>query len=256
MRETRLRLARALVLLAGSCAAVGALAVTPAAASSSAPATTEPAASPAIIGGSTAQNPGYIARFNGHANGYTFFCTSTLIAQRWVLTAKHCLYDNNEQRLTDIDLYIGSNSAGGGVHAKAASTYLYADGDLALIKLNTNGGNTYSKLSSSTGDARVGDGATVYGWGATQSTDEGNHQSNVLKKANVTISDTNDSDNFGGPAISARTPNGAVAGGDSGGPMLDNGIQVGVASTSDRSSITTYGSVAAGRAWIRQTAGV
>ncbi|ATY13477.1 serine protease [Amycolatopsis sp. AA4] len=244
-------LTRALAVLTGSCAALGALAVTPASASPAAP-----DAQPSIIGGSTAQNPGYLTRFNGHANGYTFFCTSTLIGSRWVLTAKHCMYDNNGQRLTDIDLYIGSNSASGGVHAKAASTYVYSGGDLALIKLNTNGGSTYARLASSSDDAQEGDSATVYGWGATQSTDEGHHQSSVLKRAAVTITNTQDSDNAGGPAITASTPNGAVAGGDSGGPMVDGGVQVGVCSTSDRSSVTTYGSVAAGRDWIQQISGV
>ncbi|MFB9930306.1 S1 family peptidase [Amycolatopsis halotolerans] len=244
-------LTRALAVLTGSCAVLGAAAVTPASAS---PAT--PEAQPSIIGGSTAQNPGYITRFNGHANGYTFFCTSTLIGSRWVLTAKHCMYDNNGQRLTDIDLYIGSNSASGGVHAKASSTYLYSGGDLALIKLNTDGGSTFARLASSSNDAQEGDSATVYGWGATQSSDEGHHQSSVLKQAVVTISNTQDSDNSGGPAITASTPNGAVAGGDSGGPMVDDGVQVGVCSTSDRSSVTTYGSVAAGRDWIQQTSGV
>jgi secreted trypsin-like serine protease len=255
MRAISGRFARAAALLAGSCAALATLAAVPAAAST--PVTPlSPGAAPSIIGGSTAQNPGYITRFNGHANGYTFFCTSTLIGARWVLTAKHCMYDNNGQRLTDIDLYVGSNSASGGVHAKAASTYLYSGGDLALIKLNANGGSTFARLAASSSDAEEGDAARVYGWGATQSSDEGNHQSSVLKQASVTISDTNDRDYFGGPAITADTPNGAVAGGDSGGPMLDGGVQVGVCSTSDRYSTTTYGSVAAGRTWIRQTSGV
>ncbi|AHH98053.1 trypsin-like serine protease [Kutzneria viridogrisea] len=253
MRDNSRGPLRALALLVGSCAALGSLALVPATASAAPVPNT---ASPSIIGGSTAQNPGYIARFNGHANGYTFFCTSTLISARWVLTAKHCMHDNNGDVLTDIDLYIGSNSASGGVHAKAANSYLDPSGDLALIELDTDGGSTFAKLASSSSDAKRGDRATVYGWGATQSTDEGHHQSPVLKKATVTVSNTNTTDNDGGPAISASTPNGAVAGGDSGGPMVDNGVQVGVCSTSDRSSTTTYGSVAAGRDWIRQTSGV
>ncbi|MEV6826340.1 trypsin-like serine protease [Amycolatopsis sp. NPDC051102] len=247
--------ARSAALLAGSCAAFAVLAAAPASASTTIT-PLSPDAQPSIIGGSTAQNPGYITRFNGHANGYTFFCTSTLIGARWVLTAKHCMYDNNGQRLTDIDLYVGSNNASGGVHAKASTTYVYSGGDLALIKLNTNGGSTFARLADSSSDAQEGDAARVYGWGATQSTDEGSHQSAVLKQASVQVSDTNASDYFGGPAITADTLDGAVAGGDSGGPMLDGGVQVGVCSTSDRSSTTTYGSVAAGRGWIRQVSGV
>ncbi|GHF94196.1 MULTISPECIES: S1 family peptidase [Amycolatopsis] len=255
MRHPSGRFARAAALLVGSCAAFATLAAAPASAST--PVTPlPPDAQPSIIGGSTAQNPGYITRFNGHANGYTFFCTSTLIGARWVLTAKHCMYDNNGRRLTDIDLYVGSNSASGGVHVKASTTYVYSGGDLALIKLNANGGSTFARLADSSSDAQEGDSARVYGWGATQSTDEGSHQSAVLKQASVRISDTNDSDYFGGPAITADTLDGAVAGGDSGGPMIDGGVQVGVCSTSDRSSTTTYGSVAAGRSWIRQVSGI
>ncbi|EOD66332.1 S1 family peptidase [Amycolatopsis vancoresmycina] len=248
-------LARSAALLAVSCAAFATLAAAPASAGT--PVTPVPSgAEPSIIDGSTAQNPGYITRFNGHANGYTFFCTSTLIGSRWVLTAKHCMYDDNGRRLTDIDLYVGSNSASGGVHAKASATYVYSGGDLALIKLNTTGGGTFARLAGSSSDAQEGDSARVYGWGATQSTDEGNHQSAVLKQASVRIADTGATDYFGGPAIAADTLDGAVAGGDSGGPMIDDGVQVGVCSTSDRSSTTTYGSVAAGRGWIRQVSGI
>ncbi|SFW86198.1 S1 family peptidase [Amycolatopsis australiensis] len=255
MRKSSGRFARAAAALAGSCAAFATLAAAPASATTTVT-PMPPGAQPSIIDGSTAQNPGYITRFNGHANGYTFFCTSTLIGARWVLTAKHCMYDNTGSRLSDIDLYIGSNSASGGVHAKASSTYVYSGGDLALIKLDTTGGSTFSRLASSSSDAQVGDAARVYGWGATQATDEGNHQSSVLKQASVQISDTYADDYFGGPGIAADTLDGAVAGGDSGGPMIDDGVQVGVCSTSDRSSTTTYAGVAAGRDWIRRITGI
>ncbi|MEU5693576.1 trypsin-like serine protease [Actinosynnema sp. NPDC020468] len=252
MRQSHGRLVRAATLLAAGVTALSALTTATAVAAPTTPTGT----SPAIIGGSTAQNPGYITRFNGHSGTYTYFCTSTLIAARWVLTARHCVFDSNNRQISDIDLYVGSNQSNGGTHVKASAVYTYGSGDLALLKLNANGGTTFAKLASGTGDARVNDAATVYGWGSTSKDNEGQNQSPVLKKAEVTISSVNSQDYVGGPSIQARTPNGAVAGGDSGGPMLDKGIQVGVASTSNRSTVTDYASVGAARSWIRQISGV
>ncbi|WP_103349865.1 trypsin-like serine protease [Amycolatopsis sp. CA-128772] len=251
MQKYRGRFVRAAILVAIASAALTALAGAPAQAS---PAPT--GNQPSIIDGSTAQNPGYITRFNGHSGDYTYYCTSTLIASRWVLTAKHCLFDNDGNKMQDIDLYVGSNQANGGRHVKAASTYFYVGGDLALLELNATGGSTYSRLANSRSDARVGNTVTVYGWGSTVPYDEGQHQSPGLKKANVRISSVNSNDTYGGPSIQANYLDGGPAGGDSGGPMIANGIQVGVSSTSDRSNVCDYASVSAGRDWIRQISGV
>ncbi|OEV22723.1 trypsin, partial [Streptomyces nanshensis] len=64
-----------------------------------------------------------------------------------------------------------------------------------------------------------------------------NCQSRYLKYANVVVTG-GCQDAYCGSAICARRGDGITAGGDSGGPMMANGAQVGVASTSDRQSNT------------------
>jgi hypothetical protein len=62
-------------------------------------------------------------------------------------------------------------------------------------------------------------------------------------------------DYFGGPAVRSRGISGTTGWGDSGGPQMYNGVQVGVCSTGTNTE-QTYASVAANRDWIRTVAGV
>jgi hypothetical protein len=82
----------------------------------------------------------------------------------------------------------------------------------------------------------------------------------VLKTANVRVTGRS-VDNDGGRAIASQGVNGAAWHGDSGGPEVYNGAEVGVASTAGNSGSNThgtqnYGSIAASRSWIRSTTGV
>ena len=97
----------------------------------------------------------------------------------------------------------------------------------------------------------------IFGWGRTLNQ---NPPSPVLKTANVRVTGTS-SDAFGGRAIASHGINGAAWHGDSGGPEVFNGLEVGVASTAGNSGsnpqgVQNYASVASNRSWIRQTAGV
>ena len=103
----------------------------------------------------------------------------------------------------------------------------------------------------------VGQTVQVYGWGATcTGQPEINCQSRYLKYANVRVTSVSCRDYTGGVAVCAQRIDGITAGGDSGGPMFASGRQVGVASTSDRSTRTAYTNITQYRSWISSVAGV
>lgn len=144
----------------------------------------------------------------------------------------------------------------GGQLVTATQIIKHPSADLALARVNTAMSAPFSPLGN---PVTVGQTVQLYGWGATCTNQpEINCQSRYLKVANTSVTSTNGRDYRGGVAISVRRVDGIAAGGDSGGPMFANGRQVGVASTSDRSTRSNYTSVnhSSYRSWIRQYAGV
>ncbi|MYU26468.1 S1 family peptidase [Streptomyces sp. SHP 1-2] len=200
-----------------------------------------------IIGGGYASNAPWAARL--FSNGQQT-CSSTIIASNWILTAKHCVTGGG------LSFRIGSlNQSSGGTVANGVQTYTHSQADLALVRLDRSVSAGYAQLGQP-GTVRVGQNVQVYGWGATsQCGSEINCQSTLLKVANVTVT-SGCYDAYNGSAICARRGDGITAGGDSGGPMMAGGVQVGVASTSDRQTTTAYTNVTAYRSWIQSIAGV
>ncbi|MFJ3615740.1 S1 family peptidase [Streptomyces hydrogenans] len=199
-----------------------------------------------IIGGGYAQSGPWAARLlsNGRET-----CSATIIAPTWILTAKHCVTGGG------LSFRIGSlDQHSGGTLANGVQTYTHS-ADLALVRLDRSVTATYARLGQP-GSVTVGQNVQVYGWGATsQCGSEATCQSRYLKVANVTVTG-GCRDAYSGSAICARRGDGITAGGDSGGPMMANGVQVGVASTSDRQTTTAYTNVTAYRSWIQSVAGV
>nr|WP_246019425.1 trypsin-like serine protease [Saccharothrix australiensis] len=212
---------------------------------SAAPAAADTEVSPYIIGGGYASNAPWAARL--FSNGRQT-CSATIIAPTWILTAKHCVSGGG------LSFRIGSlNQSSGGTLANGVQTHTHSS-DLALVRLDKSVSGTYATLASSSPGA--GTSVQVYGWGATSRCgSEINCQSERLKVANVTVSGSC-TDAYGGTAICARRGNGITAGGDSGGPMMSGGQQIGVASTSDRQTTTAYTNVTRYRSWIQSIAGV
>ncbi|MCC8250618.1 S1 family peptidase [Saccharothrix luteola] len=210
---------------------------------------------PYIIGGGTASNAPWAARLfrNGQQN-----CSATIIAPQWVLTAQHCVASSGTYTFR-----IGSlDQTTGGTLATATQIIQHPSVDLALARLDRSVSGTYAPLGTTTAVA-VGQTVQLYGWGATCTNQpEINCQSRYLKYANTRVTSVNGRDYRGGIAISVSRIDGIAAGGDSGGPMFATSpvdgrrYQVGVASTSDRSTRSNYTAVTRYRDWIRSYAGV
>ncbi|MFI7675874.1 S1 family peptidase [Actinophytocola sp. NPDC049390] len=206
-------------------------------------------ATPMIIGGGTASNAPWAARLfvNGRQN-----CTATIIAPTYILTAKHCVSSSGTYTFR-----IGSlDQTSGGTMATGVAITRHSTADIAIVRLDRGVSATYSPLGT-TGDVGVGQTVQVYGWGATCTNQpEINCQSRYLKYANVRVTSVSCRDYTGGIAVCAQRIDGITAGGDSGGPMFASGRQVGVASTSDRSTRTAYTNITRYRSWISSVAGV
>ncbi|MBF9128422.1 DUF1986 domain-containing protein [Plantactinospora sp. S1510] len=226
-----MRLRRTLVMLATTL--VGVL-VAPAVASAG-PVT------PFIIGGGTVSSAPWAAAV--FSNG-SFTCSGTIIAARWVLTARHCVSGTMSVRVGSV------NRTSGGVTSSVTATA--SRYDLALLQLSTSINTSYVPLSSAY--PPVNSTNSIYGWGMTCYS--GCSASTQLKTADVRVTSTNVTDAYGGRAIRSTRINGNAWRGDSGGPEFYNGAQVGVASTADGANIQNYGSVAYNRSWITSVAGV
>ncbi|HWD06431.1 MAG TPA: trypsin-like serine protease [Amycolatopsis sp.] len=235
-----MRFAKAVAVAAGTAAVIGMVS-----------AGTANAAGPRIIGGSTVDSAPWGAQvyWDDVTDFDGFECSGTIIADQWVLTAQHCL------GRAGMHVKVGDVSLGKGTEAAVDQQKASPDGDIALLHLSTPVEATYMKLA----DADPDTGATnqIYGWGRT----EGNNPpSDTLKTADVEVTGKG-TDAFGGTAIASKGVTGSSWHGDSGGPELADGVQVGVCSTgensgSDKNGTQNYASVAASRDWIKQTAGV
>lgn len=201
----------------------------------------DPDVTPYIIGGGTVSSAPWAAAI--FANG-AFTCSGTIISANYVLTARHCVGSSMSVRVGSVN-----RASGGTTSTVASSSTRY---DLALLRLSTSINTSYMPLSSAY--PPVGSTNNIYGWGMTCYS--GCSASTTLKTATVRVTSTNSTDYYGGRAIASTRINGNAWRGDSGGPQVYNGAQVGVASTADGRSNQYYGSVAYNRAWITSVAGV
>jgi secreted trypsin-like serine protease len=194
-----------------------------------------------IIGGGTVASAPWAAAV--FSNG-SFTCSGTIISASYVLTARHCITGTMSVRIGSV------NRGSGGVTRSVTSTT--TQNDLALMRLSSTVSTTYMPLSSSY--PPVNSTNSIYGWG--QTCYSGCSAATTLKTATVRVTSTSVTDAYGGRALASTAISGNAWRGDSGGPQVYNGAQVGVASTADGQSRQYYGSVAYNRTWISSVAGV
>ncbi|GGJ87560.1 serine protease [Pilimelia anulata] len=212
-----------------------------------------------IVGGkvSTEQYP-----YTGHLGG----CGSTLIAAKWLVTAKHCVSSARQVRL-------GTNSANSGGEVIGIRRSVNGPGgkDIALLELNSEARTAPIRIAPS--HPTPGTRTRIMGWGST--TSDGSRPSNVLKELDTSVVDASNCARLPGgvePAdrdkeLCTQSPNNQGAcHGDSGGPQITqiDGTWYLIGATSRgapracavNSSPSIYMSVPAFIDWIRSTTGI
>jgi secreted trypsin-like serine protease len=246
-----MRIQRVLSLLVGAAALLSTTALAAPASAAPAPPTTD------IIDGGPASYAPFAVRL--FSNG-TPWCSASIIAPSWVLTAQHCVSDDN----ATYTFRIGSlQQDSGGTLVTGVEVVDHPSADLALVRINQAQPSWWEYARLGTPSAVAANQAVqIWGWGATCLGDEGSCQSPVLKMANTLVESVSASDWLGGVAISSTRVDGISAGGDSGGPMMATSpvdglyYQVGVSSTSNRYDWCAYTNITVYRDWIFSVAGV
>lgn len=170
-----------------------------------------------IVGGGTVAPDNVKKWIVALHNEGNFRCTSTQISKDWVLTAAHCVDTGGKYtaRIGSLDRTKGGkvvDISSIKIHPKYEEGNLY---DIAVVKLKTPYTNTYAKPAFSDTHLELGQASLIYGWGSTKS-----DWSGPLPK-NLKFSKGNTTDKYCKmPQDVCVIGDGAVAGGDSGGPVF------------------------------------
>ncbi|TFJ95094.1 ATP-dependent DNA helicase RecQ [Platysternon megacephalum] len=214
--------------------------------------------SPTIVGGekltTDAQNPGAVHLV---ADWTPMACTGSLIGKRWVLTARHCVDEEGGYAQTPKGVVAGTIAMGGAKLIATRRVFLAPDGDTALIQLASDAAGKVLPYASNR--VPLNKEVLEYGWGWTSPT-EG--VSPVLKMARAkTIRYADNFEFERGKDVVAKGITGSTWSGDSGGPLIYQGVLVGNTSggLQDGKTITAetqFAMTSQNAAWIRKTTGI
>ncbi|MCX4993619.1 FG-GAP-like repeat-containing protein [Streptomyces sp. NBC_00568] len=189
-------------------------------------------------------------------------CVGSLIDVKWVLTAKHCLYeqDGTERPLSEMSVMTGSRTLRQGTQHSLSRAIEHPTSDAALLELTDAEHNYQLVVGYSANVPPVNSLVSFRGWGPTSLDEDADIESEHQQVATMRVGNNNHTDPDIGPGGYGLYLNqinlGVSVGGDSGAGIDWQGRVVGILTGGDDETFTDALKIAPIAQWIKDRSGV